>query len=267
MLEARFGKGRIWQRTTKYFDELDVADDVAVAIIQGLRGEGHRYLAACQARGIPTLVLDLGWLRRERGYWQASLGGLNVPPPIAPSGDRFEELDLKVFQPTRVDYNTVIVGQLPGDMQHDLAADADMARWGQEAAAACRAAYPYRKIYWRPHPLHRHTLGRPTIMTNPDRSFIEFIKEARVGSAIVYNSSAGIELLRLGVRVVAQGPRTVYSHLTPTSVGELEQAHPGVEQVKEMLERLAYGQYKLEELSDWSTLEKLFELHGIIGDW
>src|SRR5437868_1311922 len=108
-LENRFGKGRVWQRTNKYFDPADVADDVAVAVIQGLQGEGVRWLQANLELGIPTLVIDLAWLRRERGYWQASVGGLNNPPVVAPSADRFENLQLKIYPRIIKDYHNLIV--------------------------------------------------------------------------------------------------------------------------------------------------------------
>lgn len=266
-LEDRFGKNRVWQRTNKYFEPEDVADDVAVAVLQGLRGRGLDYLAAYRKLGIPVLVVDLGWMRRERGYWQVSPNGLNTVPLRAPDGRRFDELQLKVFPAVQRNYHTVIAGQLPGDAQHDLATDADMLRWARNSAARVKELFPKRRVFWRPHPLFMHSLGKPTIMSSPERPIQEFMKDEHVGSAIVYNSTLGLDLLRNGAHVIAHGPRTVYTDLVSSDIGNLENAHPGPERVRELLERLAYGQYQVDELADWANLAKLLELHSITGDW
>lgn len=266
-LETRFGRGRVWRRSNKDFDPSDVASEVAVAVIQGLRGGGKQFLEACLAKGIPTIVVDLAWLRRERGYWQASINGLNRPPERAPSYDRFEELDLKVFPLWKKNYNTVIAGQLPGDAQHDLETDRDVVEWAKSQALIMKKMFPKRRVYWRPHPSFRPTLHEAAVLTSPDRPIKDLIRDENVGSALVYNSTLGIELLRQGVHVVAQGPRTVYTDLVSSDISDLENSHPGPDAVRDLLARLAYGQYKDEELSDWKTFEKLFELHGITGDW
>lgn len=268
-LEERFGVGRVWQRTSKFFDQEEVADDVAVAVIQGLQGQGFRYLAACLELGIPTLVVDLGWLRRERGYWQVSPSGLNVAPSSAPSSDRFEQLGLLVFDRIKKDYSTLIVGQIPGDKQHDLATDADVINWAVEAARAVkkRETDHRHRVFWRPHPRFMPSLGRNAIMTSPNRLLKDFLKDSLVGSAVVYNSTLGLDLLRNGVSIIAQGPRTVYTDLVSANIEDLHSSYPGPERVRALLERVAYGQYQLPELANWSTLERLFALHEITGDW
>lgn len=266
-LEDRFGDKRVWKRSTKYYDPIDVADDVAVAVIHGLRGRGPDFLARCLELNIPTVVVDLGWLRRERGYWQVSLGGLNRPPPRAPSSDRFDRLDLKVFPPVVRDFKTVIVGQLPGDAQHDLDSEQALINWARGVAEQVKSREPKRTVFWRPHPAFITSLGRIAPMTNPQRTIQDLIREDDVGSAVVYNSTFGIELLRNGVHVIAQGPRTVYTDVVSSDIANLHSAHPGPEQVRFLLEKLAYGQYQLSELQNWSTLERLFALHGITGDW
>lgn len=266
-LEQRFGDKRVWQRTTKYFEPADVATDVAVAVIQGLRGEGHQYLTRCLELNIPTLVVDLGWMRRERGFWQVSLGGLNSPPLTCPGPDRFENLDLKVFPIVEKDYHSIVIGQVPGDMQHDLKTDREMLAWATKAALEIKTHGPRRRVYWRPHPAFIATLGKVAIMTHPTRSIQEFIRDEKVGSAVVYNSTLGLDLLRNGIHVVAQGPRTVYTDLVSSDIANLHTTHPGPERVRSLLERLAYGQYQVSELTSWTTLERLFALHDITGDW
>lgn len=256
----------MWERNTKWYEDADVAEDVQVAVFLGLRGEARRYLARCKELEIPCIIVDLGWLRRERGYWQVSVGELNVPPPIAPNASRFLELQLKVRDVVQRDYNTLIVGQVPGDAQHDLTDGSSVIKWGRSVAEEIRERYGRRKIFWRPHPGFLCRLGPPAITTLPDKTVHEAIADDNVGSAVVYNSTLGLELLRQGVRVVAMGPRTVYSDLVPSCISELKTAHPGATRVRALLERCAYGQYKLDELN-WSTLANVLALHGITGDW
>lgn len=267
-LEQRFGSGRIWQRSTKYFEREDVSDEVAVAVFLGMRDHAPDFLRVCNELAIPNVVIDLGWMRRERGYWQASVGGLNVAPKRAPSSDRFEELDLKVYAPKTPQTNFVLVGQVPGDAQHDLTTERAMMEWGRGTATAMKAFIgPRKRVMWRPHPLFRIPLGPPAVTTWPERPLLEFLKEEHVGGAVVYNSTAALDMLRVGVHVVAQGPRTVYTDLVPREVGRLFDAHPGPERVRSLLEKLAYGQYKIEELATWATFQRLFELHDVTGDW
>lgn len=269
-LERRFGYGRVWQRNSKYYSPEDVADDVAVAVIFGQRDGAKGFLQRNLELNIPTLVIDLAWLRRDLGYWQVSLGGLNNPPPYAPSSARFDRLGIQVFERLHkiIDYSVVICGQLPGDAQHDLASNVDMLRWARKAADDVKRLFPHtEQIFWRPHPKAIMTLGKPTIMTSPDRSVQNLLRESHVGSAVVYNSNLGVELLRNGISVIAQGPRTVYTDLVSSDIADLKTSHPGSDKVRSLLERLAYGQYTTVELSDWGTLERLLELHSITGDW
>lgn len=266
MLEDRFGAGRVWCRNPKYYDPEDVAEDVAVAVFLGLRDRARDYLARCKELGIPCVVVDLGWMRRDRGYWQVSYGDLNEPPPIAPGPDRFNHLQLKCYPQVKRNHSTVIIGQIPGDAQHDLADSNSIIRWAQDTAKGIRSRYRLRRIFWRPHPNFVCTIGKPAVMSLPTKNIRDFIFDDQVGSAVVYNSTAGIELLRLGIHVVALGPRTVYSDLVSSSLDEVKGTHPGEQRVRSLLERLAYGQYQLSELN-WNTIEQVLRLHNVTGDW
>lgn len=214
------------------------------------------------------MVVDLGWMRRDRGYFQVSYNDLNVAPPSAPDSARFERLAIKTYPShIRNDYHTLVIGQIPGDAQHDLAHEQDVLEWGRGVALKLKELNPRRKVYWRPHPGFIATLGPPSIMASPGRHIREFMDQENVNSAVVYNSTVGLELLRLGARVVAQGPRTVYTELTSPDIEDLETSHPGPDAVRALMERLSYGQYQLNELSRWEMLEQVLDLHGITGDW
>lgn len=233
----------------------------------GLRERGKDFLEENLRLGIPTLVVDLGWLRRDFGYWQVSLNGLNVAPPVAPDSERFESLNIKVFPPLKRNYHTLIVGQSPGDAQHDLETEQDVLDWGRGVSKEIWEAYPRRKIFWRPHPMFIAPIGKPAITTHPYRDLGEFLDSENVGSAVVYNSTLGLDLLRRGAHVVARGPKTVYTDLTSPDIEAINFAHPGPDAVRGLLERLSYGQYKTSELARWETLERLLDLHGVTGDW
>jgi hypothetical protein len=266
LLEERFGGGRVWCRNPKFYEPEDVNEEVSVAVFLGLRDRGRDFLDHCQRVGIPCVVVDLGWLRRERGFWQVSVGELNRPPDVAPAGDRFAELQLNCYPRIEKDRSSLIVGQIPGDAQHDLVSGDDVIRWGRSVATTIRGMSRKRQIFWRPHPRFNCTLGPPAITVSAGQDLHEQLFYRNIGSAVVYNSTLGIELLRRGVNVVALGPRTVYSDLVPSSLAEIKGCHPGEQRVRSLLERLAYGQYKLSEFT-WPTFEKVLELHNVTGDW
>lgn len=269
-LSERFGAPRVWQRNVAYYDPADVANDALISVILGLRGEGKRYAERSIELGVPTVVVDLGFLRRERGFWQVNLNQLNNPPPEAPSGDRFDALNLKVFNRIQAtDRGHILIGgQVPGDAQHDLATERDMLDWARAAAEHARELFPKKRIFWRPHPSFVKPLNvAGAIMTSTNRGINEFVKEEHIHHAVVYNSTLGLDLLRIGVNVVAQGPRTVYTDLVSSKIEDLMDSHPGPERIKSLLQRLAYGQYQLNELENWDTFESLLKLHGVTGDW
>lgn len=266
-LTERFGVGRVWHRSTKYYDPADVAEEASVAIIIGLRGEGKKYLDHHLALGTPTLVIDLGWLRREWNYWQVSPFGLNSVPLIVPDSKRFDALSLKVYEPiVKNQKSIVVVGQMPGDMQHDLASEEQMLTWGKETALAA-IELTKKRVFWRPHPKWQTALPRPIISSNSERTLHDLIQTEGLYSGIVYNSTMGIDLLRLGCNVVALGKRTVYTDIVHTELSGLLLDHPGSEKVHDMLCRVAYGQYTTSELNHWEHLEQLLGLHQINGDW
>lgn len=266
-LTTRFGKGRVHERSTKFYSDEDVCEDVAVAVVLGLRGAGDLYLARNIALGIPTLVVDLGWMRRERNYWQVCPYGLNNAPKKAPSANRFEALNLVVKPPIEKDHRSILViGQQPGDKQHDLDTETAMLNWAnitvREAAEITK-----KRVFWRPHPGWQVRLPRPAISSSPKRGIHELIREEGVYAAAVYNSTIGLDLLRLGCNVVALGPRTVYTDLVYNKVADLNSSHPGEEKVRDLLCNIAYGQYTTTELNNWASLEHVLELHQITGDW
>lgn len=239
---------------------------MAVAVVVGTFDHAPDVIKRCNDLAIPTLVIGKPWLRRELGYWQVSLGKLNQPPPEAPSSDRFDKLRLKVHPLIKKPYHSVVVGQLVGPNE-TFKTEPEQVYWGRRAITSIKREFGRRKLFWRPHVDLPLSLGKPSIMTNPLRSIMDFVREEDVGSAVVYDSMDAIELLRVGVHVVAQGPQTVYTGLTSSDVTQLNRAHPGQDAVRKLLLRLAYGQYQVSELASWSYLERLLNLHGTTGDW
>lgn len=264
-LEQRFGRGRVFERSTKFYSDEDVLPTAEIAIILGLREQGWQYLNRCLELGIPTLVVDLGWLRRERDYWQVSPNGLNnaVKKPV--SDDRFSNLGLKIMDPRPRGRSLLVIGQLPGDMQHDITSDREMVNWGYSVGKQAIALTGHR-VYWRPHPRTTLSTPRPVVTSSTNRTLHEMIKDEGTYAGIVYNSTTGLDLLRLGCNVVALGPRTVYTDIVHTDITGLLKEHPGVEPVHELLSRVAYSQYTSTELSSWDTLAQVLSLHDLLGD-
>ncbi len=204
-------------------------------VISGTRGKGAVILSDHEAVGIPVIVIDYGYLRRvsgmaswETGHWQVGVGGLNRPPAFDCSPDRFNSLELQISRPT-LGGCTIVLGQHSGDPSHGMT-DGQMAAWGR---AACNETGGY----WRPHPDSQHIdVDAP----RADGPFSEWL--GRAGLVRTVCSTGGLEALIAGIPAVADMPDMA-------SWGALSGTiHPGKNAVKSLCNRLAYGQWTLDEM-------------------
>ena len=204
-------------------------------VISGTRAKGAIIIADHEAAGIPVIVIDYGYLRRvsgmatwATGHWQIGLGGLNRPPRFPCPADRLERLGIAPQRPRQGEL-TLIMGQHSGDPSHGLT-DAEMASWAQRVCDETGG-------YWRPHP------DSPHIEVNAPRAdgdLGQWLRRAKVVRTIC--STAGLDALLAGVPAIAERPeRACWGELSGPE-------HPGAAAVTELCQRLAYGQWTLDEM-------------------
>lgn len=210
------GWGRVvWRHPHFWQGEVE---GFGLVVLTSLWARNGDILHAYRERGVPVLVIDLGYIRGQ-GHRQVSLNGLNRVVPFACPQDRWNALGLSVAASGGdPEGYTLIAGQSPSDASHGLT----------EAAYNAWLAKQEGRI--RPHPLD----------TEPERSLDEDLAGARLLRTLC--SGAGIEALIAGVPAVAEMPeRAVWGELS-------SEALPTVKERIRLLSRIAYGQWTIEEM-------------------
>lgn len=201
------------------------------------------------ARGINTLILDLGYLSRaegptdEVGYNQLGINQLCWIPPIDLPDDRLKVHNVDIAPSVQDNKKLLVLGQVPADTQHGLS-PGDLKAWLLRQVGMYAGLGYY--IYYRPHPKASKFLSHykdqvfDRVHTSKALSLEDNIRE--VGTVLTYNSTAGLTALMMGRRVVCsetahfykvQGPVEVYNHLC----------------------RVAYAQWTAAELRSGEALE------------
>lgn len=212
------------------------------ALVSGTRYPGDLVVEDYAARGIPTIVIDYGYLNRvhgrdtwETGHWQIGIGGLNRPPRFPCPDDRIERLGIAPKR-ARTGPNVLVLGQHSGDPSHGLT-DEGMSAWAQRVCDETGG-------YWRPHPSSPHIEVDAPRADGPLGDWL-----GRVGMVRTLCSTGGLEALIAGVAAVADMPERA-------SWGELSgPVHPGQGAVAELCSRLAYGQWTIEEMRSGEAAE------------
>jgi hypothetical protein len=249
---------------------------VRFAFTAGTHAEEALARGILRARGLPLLVLDLGFIRRSqhgedlKGYNQLGLGRCCWIPggPLPP--DRLALLDVTIAPPVTRERPAValLLGQMPGDSQHGLNS-AQLAAWLIERGGYWLArGY---ELHYRPHPSApamelRGLKVTPRPVVNEPLS--RALAAARV--AVCFNSTAGLEAILAGVAVDCS-PEAHYAHVAGYGWGRdvNDAAAPYVDltDVTEFLAQLAYGQWTIPELQSGLALRWLArhcpELHAL----
>jgi hypothetical protein len=196
--------------------------------------------------GVPVLVLDCGYFRRASGgqdttgYNQLGLDALCWTPPGALPADRWQAHGIALAPPVQGRGKVaLILGQVPGDSQHNLS-EIRLSAWLSEQAGRL-IALGYTLLY-RPHPAHVLTrLRAPHVRIDPVKeSLADSLAAASL--AVTYNSTSGLEALIAGVPVIC-APTAHYAGL-----------EPGTPALRAHCQRLAYTQWTCAELRTGAPL-------------
>jgi hypothetical protein len=202
--------------------------------------------AQLAAAGIPLIVTDLGYIRRasrgqHEGYHQVGLGRIGWLPPFACPLDRWKALGVEIETRGLLKGKRVLVlGQVEWDSQHGLG-DSQLGRWLQLRATTVARMVGGGRLVFRPHPEAPSLRGRREWAEVEDPGSVpleESIRKSRV--VVTYNSTAGVEAVRLGAPVVCDPSAHFAEVAMVASAGERER----------YFARLAYGQWNLAELRD-----------------
>lgn len=222
-----------------------------LVVVAGLKGQCGDILRHYNARGVPVLVLDLGYMRRAyRGgpdpkvYHQLGLNGLNWLPPGPVPSDRLDALHLHVApqRSTHADAPVYLIGQKADDASHGMDGEALVA-WANGVIAELRQ-HTKRTIIWRPHP---HS---PHLQVAADAVCTGHLGQALAAAhcVVTYNSNTGHDALMAGAPVLCS-PAAPYHKVAPWPLSEVERRPIANTAVRRAyFARLAYGQWCTPEL-------------------
>jgi len=217
-----------------------------LVVLIGMHEKSRTVRDAYQAIGTPVLILDSGYILRDHGYFQAGWNGLNALPPTAPH-DRAAEMGL-IAQTKRKpvpDGHILICGQKPGDAQHDIDVDA----W-KDATIDMLQEYTDRPHCYRPHPR----------VKKPDFSLSEILQGCHC--MVTYNSTAAYEAIMAGVPVICD-PCAAYADVCEVDLSRVETPRFGTKAARQrLLDRVAYGQWTMDEMRSGAALQFLLEHAG-----
>lgn len=211
-----------------------------------------------QERGLPVLVLEKGYVRRD-AYYAAGWNGLNNRANFCNNGmpsDRWDALDIEL-KPWRRDGRTILVCcQVPSDASVQ---NVDIIDWCARVIRELRSIAPDREIIFRPHPLardrtpdmlHAHTSTRPLNEDLDDALFV-----------VTYNSNIGVDAVINGIPIFVGDKGAMAYDVASKNLSEAYL--PGVKVIKQWAYNLAYTQWTIEEMArglPWQHLTTAVEL-------
>lgn len=211
-----------------------------VLILYGLGG--HDRLPVAQKHlslGKPFIAVDIGyWGREDKDrVFRLSINSNhpeNVMAGDAPSGERFLSANVPMGNLYDPEGHVLLIGN--SSKSRVFGTDG----WTGQQCEAIRAAFPDKKLIYRPKP--KHPIER---VSDYDGLSEGPIDEALIGVSLVVcrHSNVAIDACRLGVPVVCEGGAA--AAIYPTL--ENYTAQPSAEIRQEFLHRLAWWQYNSAE--------------------
>lgn len=258
-------------------DAGQIVKNCDLAVFLTYRQPTRRTIEAYEAAGVPTLITDLGYLRRpiaadgyRSGFWQLGRGRLNVIPALAPANDRLEALSLPRPFTHELDATApvLVLGQVCPDAQHDLTVEAHNRFVVEVLAALAKLKVP---AVYRPHPRSREPVPAENIFAvHPDAIIQAPSEDATLERAlsgaravVTWNSTAGLEALAMGVPVFCRRERSHYAEIAHdvtalakvlTASRQMTPTRPKPDAVSAYLARVAYAQWTLAEIESGVAL-------------
>lgn len=257
----RHGYSVTHRRTTLFRGPAD-AEPADIVVVNGLRFNGRYVADAYNDRAVPVLVLDAGFLRREDGYRQLGIGRLNWIPAGPHPSDRRLKIGLHAAPVSDLDgkREVVIFGQKSGDAGHGLS-DHELLFFYRRAADGAREAFPGFGLVFRPHPMNGGGMPAGLGACRLSDPNVESLEEcwASAAAVISHSSTAGLKARLAGVPAFCHGS-AFYADAVPSSLPSVADNETAAAmqmasvEVDAFLDRLAYGQWKHEELASGEAI-------------
>lgn len=203
----------------------DEGDKILDLFDQSPKDDDIAYSWGLNTHELPTLIFDLGYLKRAwdsfqkvGSYYQVGWNQLGWLPPDTCPADRFESLGMPIQPLKGGDRNVLLCGQVPCDKQHNLGED-ELEDW---LWAQARQFTKGEDIRYRPHP----QWGKPTRTKEEDLAWADIV--------VSYNSTIGIEAMLMGLKTV-QSEAAFYNNVVDR---------------ESFFHRLAYSQWTEDEIRD-----------------
>lgn len=231
----------------------DQTEPFDVVVIPGLIAQCKDILEAYKAKGVPVLVQDAGYIRRDLGYFQLGWNRLNWMPD---AGDHARAKAIGAVAKSRRKKGkyVLVCGQKPGDAQHDIQ---DMDEWARLTVKIIEDASDLPVVY-RSH---------PRVMA-PECSIAEALEDAAV--MVTHNSTSAYQAFVDGVPVVCTDEDAVYAgcaqNFDDVFVKGKNIVQRTVKTRQAMLDRIAAAQWTREELETGKPTTYMIEWgkdHGL----
>jgi hypothetical protein len=211
-------------------------------------------MAEQKRRGLDTIVLDSGYLRRGYGtadYYMVGLNGLNGRADFRNHGmpdDRFKKLLMRI-KPWRADGDHILLcGQVPWDASVD---HINIGKWLDEAVDQIRKVSD-RQIIFRAHPKYPGAMvNRTTFSRDPLGADLK-----NCWAVVTFNSNTGVEAVIHGIPVFAFDEGAMALPVASRDWAKLED--PDLPDRTQWLNNLAYCQWMPEEMREGLPWNHLF---------
>lgn len=237
---------------TAWSDHFWISCDVAVVF--GIRQNEQAFLESAKRRGVPTLVIDLGYVNRfDENYravferdrtLQISIGdSVGCIPAIECPPDRRIRLNLTYPGAKNVtDGPVLVMGQWPSDPTHPFSDSASIMAWVSELQELVGNEIP---IKYRPHPR----------LSKSDEFLEKALRSAR--AVVTWSSNSGHDALLAGIPVATQcGPyASICEHVDNLYNFARSPWFPSVDDWEKYFNRMAYGQWSFDEFADGSAIK------------
>lgn len=256
------GVGETWEMVdpSAWSDHFWIDCDVAVAF--GIRSQEQAFLSSARRRGVPTIVIDLGYVNRfdenfrtvfERDRTlQISIGDdVGCIPRIECPPDRRIKLGLTYPGNRSIgDGPLVVFGQWPNDPTHPFSDSASILAWVDEL----REMVDGVPIKYRPHPR----------LLKSDEFIDDALRTAR--GAVMWSSNSGNDALIAGIPVASRaGPyHDIVADIADLWLFARSPTFPSECDWEAYFNRLAYGQWSFDEFANGTAIRFVKAL--IAGD-
>ena len=232
------------------------AEKCHVAVIFGIKYPCDRIIEDYKARGVPTIVVDMGYVRRGNlvaagkdpagVYWSAGIGGLNGHADhrnhLMP-GDRWEALRVPLSPWRKSGSHILLCSQVPNDAAVEALGDVKPREWAARVVEQLKGATA-RPILYRPHPDDPTPRGIKGVEFSRGKSLEEDLQEA--WATVAWNSNSLVASAIAGVPVFALGPGSMVEEVANKAIDRIED--PWMPDRQQWLHDLAYCQWNGLEL-------------------